>query len=461
LKFNFFFKSFFYSNKIDENIFNEIDILNKYTIAGDFRILIDKILIKFIIKNYKLLLLFILVSIPIPIFLEYILNNYKNVKLGNVVWTSWYDNPSNEVFLGFQTGKPEIATIYYGLSLENPIETKIEPESMIYHILNISNLIPDTKYYYKIEINNKFYAQGEFRTAPVDFTPFMFCLTSDTQPKLGEGWHSLVARKISEFNNSFVAMIGDFVEDGYEFEWFNFFNRASIYLKNTPLVPVRGNHDRPRDLNNDGIEEYFFEKYFPQSDDQIINTNIYDKYKQFYFSFNWSSVHFQILHFPEIDIDDLNDPNGVSLRDYYQSFTYDQIEWIKEDLRKAQSLPFRVTMFHCPIMSAGFYGPNSVLINELLPILLEYNVTVTIHGHSHHFERGYIENYIHKENPLNYFLVGTGGGLVDIGLRPIPETKIIIASPCFTEVFANATTLNFITYSPDGTILDNYIINKN
>ncbi|MHA1340606.1 MAG: metallophosphoesterase [Promethearchaeota archaeon] len=405
------------------------------------------------------IILIVLVIMPLPIFFYYAMNNYKRTGLGNVVWVSWYDDPLHEVYFGFETAENCSATVFYGTDPQIMNKSIAETTSPIYHIINISGLMPDTKYYYKIEINGNFYSQGEFRTAPLGFTPFTFALTSDTQPKLGEGWHSVVAKKISNFNNSFVAMIGDMVEDGYKFEWHDFFQRANAYLKNTPFVPVRGNHERPRDLDNDGDYEYYFEKYFVQSVDKIKNKNQYDIYNQFYYSFNWSSVHFQILHFPEIDIDDWNDPNGVSSKDYYQAFTEDQLNWIREDLQRAQSLPFRVSLFHCPITSAGFYGPNFVLKNKLLPILHEYNVTVTVHGHSHHFERGILENPIHEENNLVYFLVGTGGGLVDIALRPVPETQVCFVTPSFTEVFANATTMRFITYSSDGTVLDDYSIN--
>ena len=252
------------------------------------------------------------------------------------------------------------------------------------------------------------------------------------------------------------------MEDGYKFEWNYFFKEASKYLDTIPFIPVIGNHDKPRDLDGDDIEEYYFGKYFPQTEDTQIDpfgNNTYDIYQQFFFSFNWSSVHFQILHFPEVDIDDFDDPGGVNQKDYYRAFTPDHLAWIEQDLNDSQSLPFRVTLFHCPITSAGFYGPNFILEEQLLPILHEYNVTVTAHGHAHHYERGVLENPIYPENPLTYFIVGTGGGLTDVGLRPVPETQVAIASPCYTEGSANATALEFTTYSFEGNVIDSITLN--
>jgi len=116
-------------------------------------------------------------------------------------------------------------------------------------------------------------------------------------------------------------------------------------------------------------------------------------------------------------------------------------------------------MFHCPITSAGFYGENYVMKEQLLPILHRYNVTATFSGHAHHFERGTLVNRTHyPDNPLTYFVVGTGGGLADVGLRPVPETTICTASPSYTEMAATATTLTFTTYGFDGTVIDTITI---
>ena len=145
-------------------------------------------------------------------------------------------------------------------------------------------------------------------------------------------------------------------------------------------------------------------------------------------------------------------------RSYYQAFTADQLAWIEQDLQDAQSLPFRITMFHCPITGAGFYGPNFVLVEELLPILHQYNVTVTVHGHAHHFERGLLENPNEGFQDLTFYCVGTGSGLADVGLRPVEETIVCSASPSYTECYATEDQLAFTTYTFDGDVIDYYVI---
>jgi hypothetical protein len=400
------------------------------------------------------LFLLVLVISPLPLFYSFYLTLYKRTTVPHTAWVSWYDNPQNEVYIGWETAENTTGTVKYGVLPDNLNISTMEPVSTKFHTVNLTSLAPDTKYYYEVEIGGEVYAKGEFATSPSAFTPFRFGLSSDTQQKFGPGWHGHTANILNGKDYSFLAFIGDFVEDGYEYEWYDFFTKASTYLDTIPIVPVQGNHDKPRDLDGDGDAEYYFASYFPQTVDNETGTNSYDTEKQFYFSFNWSSVHFQVLHFPEIDIDDEDEPDGVNPKDYYKAFTPDHLAWIEQDLANAQDMPFRVTMFHCPITGAGFYGPNFVLKEQLLPILHQYNVTVAVHGHAHHFERGTLINDTYPNNPLTYFVVGCGGGLTDIGLRPVPETEVLVASPCYTEGYATATTLTFTTYTFEGAIID-------
>lgn len=397
----------------------------------------------------------IVVISPLSLFFGLYLTLYLQAPVPHVAWVSWYGNPQKEVYIGWETEDITNGIVKYGSSPESLLDQVSEFQSGRVHIVNLTGLSADTKYYYEVVIAGDIYARGEFRTAPDPGVAFSFVLTADTQPKVGPGWINRWVQKVAPKNYSFVAFVGDIVEEGYEAEWNFFFSEMGALLDTIPIVPVRGNHDRPKDVNGDGSDENFFSQYFPQTVDTVKDTNPYDTYPQFYYSFNWSSVHVQVLNFPEMDIDDSDAPNGVNPRDYFQAFTADHIAWLKQDLANAQSMPFRITLFHCPITSAGFFGPNHVLVNQLLPTLLEYNVTMAAHGHAHHYERGVLTNETAwPGRSLTYFVVGTGGGLADLGLRPVPETKACAGSPCFTEVQATSSSLMVTAYSLDGDVID-------
>ncbi len=400
------------------------------------------------------------VCMPLILFYGVYMPSYQRTPVHQTAWVSWQDDPSTAVHIGWETIEESTGVVRYGLSTGNLALSVTDPTSRRIHSANLTGLMPDTVYYYKVEVAGAEHASGRFRTAPaVAGAPFTFGLYADTQPKVGPGWHFRTAQLFAGMNLSFVSMVGDFVEDGIKNEWNEFFSKASAYLDTIPFVPVQGNHDKPRDLDGDGVNEYYFGEYFPQTKDTITNTNQYDTAKQFYFSFNWSSVHFQVLHFPEVDIDDFEEEDGINPRDYCQAFTADHLEWLEWDLNNSRDMPFRVTLFHCPMTGAGFYGPNFVLEQQLLPILQRYNVSATIHGHAHHYERGLLLNSTHyPDNPLTYLVVGCGGGLTDVGLRPVPETITCIASPCYTLGHATEHALTFTTYTFEGTIVDTFTI---
>ncbi|MHA1791252.1 MAG: metallophosphoesterase [Promethearchaeota archaeon] len=406
------------------------------------------------------ILLLIIVASPISIFYGLYMTLYLQHPVAKTSWVSWQNDPEKTIYVMWETPDNTSGTLYYGKDPSTLNDKILENASLRFHSLILKNLSPDTKYYYKIVVNDQEYSKGEFRTAPSTFKPFTFAAVGDTQQKFGPGWHWHTAQIFDNKNYSFMTMVGDYVEDGKKAEWNDFFTQASRYLDTIPIIPVRGNHDKPRDLDGDGKVEYYFQEYFPQTEDNVTGDNAYDTEKQFYFSFNWSSVHFQVLHFPEVDIDDKGEENSVNPGDYYKAFTSDQLAWIDQDLKNAESLPFRVTIFHCPITGAGFYGPNFILEQQLAPILLKHNVTATIHGHAHHFERGVFTNETaFPDRSLTYFVVGCGGGLSDVGLRPVKWTKVMSASPCYTEGFATADSLTFTTFSFDGAVIDKVSFN--
>ena len=115
-------------------------------------------------------------------------------------------------------------------------------------------------------------------------------------------------------------------------------------------------------------------------------------------------------------------------------------------------MPFKVVMFHCPIIGASHFGRSKNLIEYVQPIMEDYDVDLVVHGHEHHYERGHITE------DLMYMILGGAGGALDVGLRPLPETEVMTAVPCYTEVKATKEYMEFTTLSLDEVIIDQYTI---
>ncbi len=365
----------------------------------------------------KLLLVFLIFS---PILLFFSISAIALYASPNeyAPWVSWFDDPSERVYISWKTKEKTKAVIYYGTD-ENDLSDQIKEskEQNLHHVI-LNNLSANTQYYYEIKIDGKSFGSGQFRTAPLTYKSFTFGLISDTQQNVGLGYHSRVANVIKGMKWAFIANVGDLTDEGDEESYYNnFFQVGAEYLDTIPLVPVVGNHDKHAPS--------LFMDYF-------IN-NKYTSKEQFFYSFNWSNVHFQICDFPY----------GSG-----EEFTDEQLNWMEYDLANAIEMPFRIVMFHRPIIGSSFFGRCKPLIERVLPILEEYNVDVVIHGHEHHYERGFLND------DLMYMIIGGAGGQLDPGLNPQPESDVAVAMPCYTQVHVTDDTLEFQTFSLQNELID-------
>jgi len=201
---------------------------------------------------------------------------------------SFFGNPHEQVYISWETKEMTTGVVWYGtdkddLSLSQPVNQ----EARIHHV-NLTNLSPDTKYFYEVRIEGEFFGRGEFRTAPLDQKEFTFGIFADTQQLIGLGHHFRLANVLKDKDYAFVACVGDLVEHGFGFIdhvdkrfYNNFFKVSSSYMETIPFVPVVGNHDaRGMDL----FRDYFINQVDPTDD-------------LFFYSFSWSNVHFTIAHF--------------------------------------------------------------------------------------------------------------------------------------------------------------------
>ncbi len=375
----------------------------------------------------------LLILSPAPIYFATTYHDLTNDSTQKQPWTSFFSNPNESVYISWETEEENMGKIKYGLDpTDLDLETAYEPSPTKIHHISLSGLTANTTYYYKVESEGFNSEIRSFVTAPNGPSQFSWTMYSDSQqPVIAPGHHKELANEIQKKHSSgkefrFSAIVGDLVEAGNrKYLWDNFFDSASAYTDQIPIVPVVGNHDR--------IDRYntYFNEYFINSEN---TTN-----KQFYWSFDYGHVHFSCLSF-------------TYARDW--EFTEEHINWIINDLEQAQDSTFRIVMFHSPIIGAGFFSGNENLLGlnidldvNMTQIFLDYNVTATIHGHEHHYERGSIQD-------MKYFILGGGGGAFDPGLNPQPQTEFLTMTPSYTEVDAKANSLIFKTYTLDGNLLD-------
>jgi len=365
--------------------------------------------------------------------------NYPNYK---GPWTLFNGDPSSDIMISWESERQTYPAVRYGTVKGSLTNLYYNDTLSKLHHLSLAGLDPNSKYYYQIGyfeelpiIPAEFIVERnaifEFRTAPDNqITEFNFTAISDTQQLgLGSGYTKKVANKLATLaaDTSFITIVGDITENNLrQSYWDNWFADAAGYLGKTVFLPVIGNHDlnlanvqptpKPVDMIN----------YFPIS----VSPNF------FYYSFNYSMVHFVVSQFTWPEDSEVGD---------------EQMDWLEQDLINNQEMSFIIMLFHCPIHDSGAFGENNILQTDLRPLLDYYNVSLILNGHDHHYERV-------EEFDLTYVVLGGGGAMSDPVLVPIPESKIIEFGPNYLQVSVNATHITGRAWSTEDILIDHFVI---
>lgn len=283
-----------------------------------------------------------------------------------------------------------------------------------FHKVIIEGLTNATDYFYKVVSDSYESETYTFTTLYPSQDPLRFVVYGDDRGEW-DNWlnASHVARAIETEHPSFLLNTGDLVDNGYNAsDWIHFF-QASSYLHNSTLYSVLGNHERYSPL---------YRLYFPLPHFTL------------WYSFTNGPVHF-------IGLDS-------NTRNAYRPI---QLFWLLDDLRTNHQ-PFTIVFFHHPLYSSGEHGNATFLRKIWEPIFKRYHVDIVFNGHDHDYERSIV-------NGITYIVTGGGGApLYDVGHSP--WTIFSEKTFHFCLITVNTTALSCEARKPDGTIIDQFTLNK-
>ena len=259
--------------------------------------------------------------------------------------------------------------------------------------------------------------KGTFKTPPAAGQPFEFVVYGDTRTR--DDVHRKVVHAVLQYSNpEFILHTGDLVADGTDSTlWPTFFDIEHDLLAKAVFFPSLGNHER-------NARNYYDLLQVPA-----------------YYSFNWGNAHFAVL-----DTDIANLANGESAR---QASWKEQVQWLEEDLRKAQSAEFRFVSGHHPPMTAVSYrqGDNAHM-TALEPMFEQMHVTAAFFGHDHNYQH-YLKNGVH------YVIAGGGGApLYDVDKPPQGITVKVQSIENFVRIQVDGKVAHAMALAPDGSKLD-------
>ena len=293
-----------------------------------------------------------------------------------------------------ETDSPTTCVVEYGATF--PPDQKAESPSGTLHEIKLENLLPKTKYFYRVTCAA---ADGTtvvgkpltFFTAVDAGDAFTFTVIGDTQknPTIT----GKIAKLMWDRRPHFILHLGDVVDNGPDpKEWTEeLFRPCAELFGRVPVYPCIGNHEK----NHANYYKYFS---LPKP--------------EYYYSFTYGNAEFFVL-----------DTNKI-ITPFSEQFT-----WLDKALA-ASKAKWKICYHHHPIWSSDSddYGDTAKTNTRfgdprarmLIPLYEKHNVDLAMNGHIHYYERTFpIKDGKVDPKGVTYLTSGGGGGKLE-GTEPTP-----------------------------------------
>jgi hypothetical protein len=285
------------------------------------------------------------------------------------------------------TDQAATSKVRYGTTTGVYTDSVVNLTASTSHVINLINLLPNTKYYYTIGSSTR-QLQGDagnnFVTPPVPGSEgkYNFWLVGDcgnnstNQKNVRDAYINYMG---SNTTNGWL-LLGDNAyssgtESEFQAEFFDVYQ--GTVSKSMPLYPSPGNHDYNNGSQFDHNVPYYSIFDMPANGEAggvASNTEAY-------YSYDYGNIHF-------LSLDSYGKEDGVNR-------LYDtlgpQVLWIKQDLA-ANTKKWVVAYWHHPPYTMGSHNSDTEseltkMHTNFIRILERYKVDLVVCGHSHEYER--------------------------------------------------------------------------
>ena len=186
----------------------------------------------------------------------FVLSNQKlNAKPSH--WrATWWSNPSKTIVIAWYQSEKGPATLVYGLRSVSEPQTYTHqitvntPEKGKTYFAQLSGLLPDTDYSFKVRTNAFESRSLWFRTMPD--SPKKLRIVAGGDSRNHRKVRRAANRTVAELQPDFVLFGGDFTASDSSKQWKKWFDDWQLSIAShgrlIPLIPARGNHDSEKKL---------------------------------------------------------------------------------------------------------------------------------------------------------------------------------------------------------------------
>jgi len=289
----------------------------------------------------------------------------------------------NSIVVRWRTNIAANSRVRYGLDSAN-LSLSIENLSLTTeHVVPLTNLSPNTKYYYSIGTTTETLAGGS------DFyfitNPLAGAVKKTRVWVLGDaGYGNAAQQRVRDAYHNFTGstptdlflLLGDNAYNTGKDEEYQaaVFDMHPTMLRQTVLWPTFGNHDAGS-ASSPTQSGVFYDIFTLPANAEAGGVA---SGTEAYYSFDYANIHFICLNSHDIS----RATDGAMLA------------WLQQDLA-ANTLPWTIAFWHHPPYSKGSHDSDTELEllemrQNALPILENGGVDLVLSGHSHSYERSFL-----------------------------------------------------------------------
>jgi hypothetical protein len=287
------------------------------------------------------------------------------------------------VIVRFRTDVAGVGRVSYGTNAASLNLFSGGTASTTNHSVQLSNLAPDTAYFYSVGLTNLTLASGTnyfFRTGPPPGSrqPFRvwalgdFGFTNASAGPVRDAYYNFAANRYTDL----WLMLGDnCYHGGPDSVWqVAVFNTYSNILRQTPVWSTIGNQETFNQPTVSNTAPYFENFTFPTNAEAGGVASGTERY----YSFDYGNVHFVCL-------DSMSSARTAGSP---------MLLWLEADLQQNTN-EWLIAFFHHPPYSKGSNDSDTKteqiqMRGNAVPLLESYGVDLVLSGHSHSYERSYL-----------------------------------------------------------------------
>jgi len=357
---------------------------------------------------------------------------------GEQIILTWSQDPDTSQTITWLSPNSDANKLQYINSEEytGDFETAIQVEaagsqfaasSQYRYSIVLTDLDPDTRYFYRIGSEENWSAVKSFKTAS-EAEDFSFLYLGDVQEGHA-GWGNMLDRVYDENPQiKFALLGGDLTNDENDFtEWGEFLGAATEVFSQIPVMPAKGNHDG----------ELFYGFFvLPENGPQDIS--------DIFYSFDYGDAHFVVLDTSNVITDTVK-------------------QWLQHDLHNTDKKWKFAVFHHPPYQNFDDKKTNDDALREhWVPIFEQNHVDMVFVGHQHVYMRThpiYQDEIMDNSYGIIYVMGNSGSKFYSTG-QGFPYIAKEESGSNYQVIQLEDDVLTLTSRKADGEIIETYILNK-